>query len=201
MHPVNTCQLTHIVPLLKLYRGTMTLTDRRLLDIFHLFEEQKQLSAASLLRQWTAHTSSASNKTLDAVMSLEPKAVFQTCISYPQRRSFTLQPRLAASDPERLYDPAFIILLFGELICEGSLSGFDWVEVFRTNVASVAICALASRDPSIRKAASTVIAGVLHFVKVRFEPSLLWKATFLTKCTGCGVSGKRPNALRSPYAP
>lgn len=200
MHPVNTCQLTHVSPLLKLYRATMTPTDRRLLDIFRLFEEHKQLSVASLLLRWTAHASLASNRPLDAVMSLEPNTVFQTCISYPQRRSFGWQPQLAISNPERSYDPAFVILLFGELVCEGSLSGFDWVEVFRTNVASVTVCALASRDPDIRKAASTVIAGVLHFMKVCDRVHAIRAGAFLIARVGCSIPRKRSNDVHPPDA-
>ncbi|KIJ58797.1 hypothetical protein HYDPIDRAFT_33810 [Hydnomerulius pinastri MD-312] len=49
LHPTNTCQPSHAEPLLRIYGGTMSASDRRLLSIMRLFEAEKHTSVSAFL--------------------------------------------------------------------------------------------------------------------------------------------------------
>jgi hypothetical protein len=37
LHPINTCQPSHVIPLLRIYGGTISASDRNQLSIFRLY--------------------------------------------------------------------------------------------------------------------------------------------------------------------
>jgi hypothetical protein len=66
------------------------------------------------------------------------------------------------------YDPRFLIsLLSGVLANAECLNHIDWVNLFRTNVPSVALRALAAREDHIRELAAETLFVLGHSLKVR----------------------------------
>ena len=72
---------------------------------------------------------------------------------------------------EQLYDPLFVLPLFGHVLSENLPSGnIGWIELFRTNVVGILLRALSSQMPSMRKLAVSLMAGVWKSVQVREFP-------------------------------
>ena len=47
-----------------------------------------------------------------------------------------------------------------------TLTGLDWVEVLRSNVLGVAVCALSSRDPGMRDLAGYSLGHTIKIIEV-----------------------------------
>ncbi|KAK7040796.1 hypothetical protein VNI00_009702 [Paramarasmius palmivorus] len=167
MHPSNTCQPSHLEPLVSQYRGTLSPADRKLLRIFHLFEEEKDVSVVALLSKWSSSGSvdvgtNTPYSGLDALRSLDSIMVYKTYSKYPQWRRYS--PDEDKECPEQgkvdaFYDPLFVIPLVGHVFLEcPPKSAVDWVEVFRTNIVSLLIRALSAKDADLREIAKTNIA-------------------------------------------
>jgi nucleolar pre-ribosomal-associated protein 1 len=174
-HPSNTCQPSHVEPLLTLYQGTLSRADRTLLSIFQLFESQRAASVGSLFARWTGSPGyNNSANPLDALRSLDSVAIFRTCLSFPRTRRLDGFSRSSRSlEDEHIYDPVFVILLFSRAIrLSPPATALVWVEVFRTNVVSLLICALSGKHSELRELAltqlsclrSTLEVGVLHLL-------------------------------------
>ena len=157
------CQPIFVEPLLPLYSGTLSKSDLQILEMWHTFENFRHLSIASLISRWSATGCSA--RAFDALSSLNPSRVFLTCTRFPTRR--TLQP----DDPgqvafdEEVYDPVFVLSLLALTLSE-ELSGFDWVEILRSNTLGIAVCALTSRDKGTRMLGSAVLAKAMMALDV-----------------------------------
>ena len=168
LHPNNTCQPTHISPLIQLYGGTLSVADRHILSIFHLFEAERSVSCAELLCQW-ANTGAAPASTLNSIGSLDPTTVFRTCAAFPLWRDAQPEDRVEEDTGSvDIYDPLFVLLLLAKFLSEDvEPAALQWVELFRTNAVSLAMCGMMSRKPGMRKLASSVLAGMWTYVKVR----------------------------------
>lgn len=170
LHPANTCQPSHVEPLVRIYGGTLSSADREVLSIFQLFEVQRKVSIASLLTRWSTSVDTTSSNSLEAIHSLDPIQMLRSCLMFPSWRRF--ESALISSDiadNAQLYDPIFIILLFGLMLSEGPpTSAFGWVELFRTNVVSLLIRSMSSKDGVIRDMALCQIAGLWKCLKVCF---------------------------------
>ncbi|KAG8877942.1 hypothetical protein FRB97_002907 [Tulasnella sp. 331] len=161
-HPTNTCQPSHVAPLIRIYLGTQSLPDRQLLSIFHLFELQRRISVASLISRWSASPGSTSNNSAEALTSLDASIASRTYTSFPQKRGIDVG-NLAPYRGLRIshYDPVFVLTLMGTCLMDGSITApHIWSEVGRTNAVSVAIMAMSSKDPGVRSLAITVLTGV-----------------------------------------
>jgi nucleolar pre-ribosomal-associated protein 1 len=168
-HPSNTCQPSHVEPLLGLYHGTLSKSDRTLLSIFQLFESQRAASVGSLFSRWSASPGyNTTGSPLDALRSLESVTIFRTCLSFPRARtsdSFTSASR--SSEEEHIYDPVFVILLFSRAIqVSPPESTLAWVDVFRTNVVSLIVCALSAKHAELRELALSQLACLRHTLQV-----------------------------------
>ncbi|KIK35713.1 hypothetical protein CY34DRAFT_16859 [Suillus luteus UH-Slu-Lm8-n1] len=53
LHPTNTCQPSHVIPLMRIYGGTISASDRNLLNIFRLYEAEKLTPILSILAKWS----------------------------------------------------------------------------------------------------------------------------------------------------
>ncbi|KAF8185167.1 ribosome 60S biogenesis N-terminal-domain-containing protein [Pholiota molesta] len=155
LHPHNTCQISHIEPLIRVYRGTLSRSDIQILSIFRLFEAQRKLSATALISRW----SSASNTSTSILGSI---VVLRTCLNFPRWRQLGDQSdRTIDSTEAALYDPVFLMLLFSQMLADQSpMSAFGWIELFRTNVVSLFIRALSSKEGEIRDLAMCQIVGL-----------------------------------------
>ncbi|KAF8505077.1 ribosome 60S biogenesis N-terminal-domain-containing protein, partial [Hysterangium stoloniferum] len=167
-HPINTCQPSHITPLTQLYGGTLSLPDQLLLTIFYLYERERKESTASIFCAWsTSPSGSVSADIVKAIISLDASKVFRTCTAFPTRRSSdgSVVNKEFARDGN-LYDPLFLTLLVGQfLVQKGTISSTTWVQLFRSNIFSLLICALTSRDEEFRKLAVTILGGVFQRVQ------------------------------------
>lgn len=153
-------QPNFVEPLLPLYRGTLGTADMLLLHVFSAFEAQRKLSSTSILRHWHAG-GGVSQKALDALLSLDPTKVFATCSAFPLRRKF--EPSIFTASNDDIYDPVFVLSLLSATLGE-DLGGLDWVEILRSNVLGLAVCALGSRDAAMRTVASYCLSTTVQLI-------------------------------------
>ncbi|KAF8219132.1 hypothetical protein L208DRAFT_1448990 [Tricholoma matsutake] len=168
LHPANTCQVTHVEPLVRIYRGTLSPADGQLLSVFRLFETQRGSSVASLLARWSPSANQASSTSLEAIQSLDPTLVLRTCLNFPRwRRLEEPMTGMGSARDAQLYDPVFLILLFAQTLAEGPpSSAFAWVELFRTNIVSLLIKATSSKCGRIREVALCQIAALWQHLEL-----------------------------------
>lgn len=174
LHPHNTCQISHIEPLIRVYGGTLSRPDIQILSIFRLFEAQRKLSATALISRWSSASNTSSQTALEALQSLDPIAVLRTCLNFPRWRQLDDQSdRIIDSTEAAHYDPVFLMLLFSQMLADQSpMSAFGWIELFRTNVVALFIRALSSKEGEIRDLAMCQIVGVWKLMEVsEFYPN------------------------------
>ncbi|ORX35335.1 ribosome 60S biogenesis N-terminal-domain-containing protein [Kockovaella imperatae] len=157
------CQPNFVEPLIAIYHGTLSVTDRQLASVFHTFEKFRHLSVASLISSWSA-TAGSSLRALDALTSLDPAKTFKTCIDFPIRHKLQTDQLDKASDNSSVYDPGFLLSLLA-LALQEPLTGLEWVELLRCNVLGVAVCSLSSRDKAMRILGGSALAKVMNSVK------------------------------------
>ncbi|KAG2014276.1 hypothetical protein CC2G_011109 [Coprinopsis cinerea AmutBmut pab1-1] len=173
LHPSNTCQVSHVEPLVRIYRGTLSKPDRRVLDILQLFEGQRKLSVTELLAKWSnsqiaSSVYTPSSSSLEAVQSLDATLVLQTALALPYwrhigQRGLDVE---AKGREEQLYDPVFLMLLIGHVLSENPPSGpIGWIELFRTNVVGVVVRTLSSSHEPTRRLALSLLVGVWKLVE------------------------------------
>ena len=169
LHPFNTCQISHIEPLVRVYRGTLSTSDLHILSIFQLFEEQRKLSVAALFSRWSSSPNATSHSALEALQSLDPIIVLRTCLNFPRWRPLEVQSSTNA-EPQgtALYDPFFVMLLFSQMLSEQPpMSALSWIELFRTNIVSLFIRALSAKDGRTRDYALCQIVALWKHMEVR----------------------------------
>ncbi|KZT38705.1 hypothetical protein SISSUDRAFT_1061745 [Sistotremastrum suecicum HHB10207 ss-3] len=173
-HPLNTCQPSHVQPLVSVYHGTLSEADTILLSIFQLFETERRTSIASLFLLWSPSrlaSGSASPDSITAILTnLDSNMIFRTLGQFPCRRTFQSRHLTSTSSSEEsnddIYDPVFLLLLLGQFIIEApELNAFQWVDLLRTNIACIPIICLASKDASMRTYAHTMLGGLWTLIK------------------------------------
>ncbi|KAG6897168.1 hypothetical protein C0992_003674 [Termitomyces sp. T32_za158] len=184
LHPANTCQVTHIEPLVKIYRGTLSKADGLILSIFRLFENERKVSISSLLCKWSSTPNLLSSSSLEAIQGLDAILILRTCLAFPSWRTFNeLRTEQASLHEMQLYDPIFLILLFGQMLAENPPeSAFTWVAIFRTNIVSLFIRALSSKHGMIRDIALCQLGGLwqhLENADLQERPHVLHVLTLL----------------------
>ncbi|KAJ7109702.1 ribosome 60S biogenesis N-terminal-domain-containing protein [Mycena crocata] len=184
LHPANTCQITHVQPLVRIYRGTSTTSDRKLLSVFQLFESQRKVSVAALLGQWSATSEVPSSNALEAVQSLDAILVLRTCLHFPKWRCLADQTGLEENLRDaQLYDPVFLILIFAQAMAETvPESAFGWIELFRTNIVSLLIRALSAKDQQLREVARSQLAALwahLETADMQEQPHVVYVLNIL----------------------
>ncbi|KIJ58488.1 hypothetical protein HYDPIDRAFT_34133, partial [Hydnomerulius pinastri MD-312] len=160
LHPTNTCQPSHAEPLLRIYGGTMSASDRRLLSIMRLFEAEKHTSVSAFFARWSPSPDASVTNVLEVVQNFDPIRMLRTCLAFPKWRRFG-EDKDATQGPadELMYDPLIVIVLSAQMLVEcPPTSALGWVKVFRTNVVSLLIRCLSSKDSNIREAALYQIA-------------------------------------------
>ena len=166
LHPTNTCQPSHVEPLLAAYGGTLSKPDRQLLSVFQLFERTRKASIVSLLSSWSPAADSPCASALQAIQGLDPARVMKTCVSFPQYYSGQGEDGDLVAD-ERVYDPVFVLLLFSQMLAGGApTTALAWVQMFRTNVVSLLIRALSSHVGEVRALAMVQVAGLYAALQV-----------------------------------
>lgn len=167
-HPSNTCQPSHVVSLIPLYHGSLSLADRKLLAVFHLYEEQRRSSIASIFSAWMQPSSSNARSLSDSILDLDPHKVLRTCLAFPDRRSFTEGGQIDNDLNDTMsYDPVFVLSLFSQVLIEDPpKTALTWVSTYRTNVVSLVIRCLSSRGTSIRQLSVTILGHLWSLMQV-----------------------------------
>ncbi|KAF4602702.1 hypothetical protein EYR40_005919 [Pleurotus pulmonarius] len=162
LHPANTCQPTHVEPLIRIYQGSLSPPDQQILSIFRLFEVHRTTSMAPLLSSWSSSPDISSADASDALRSLDPGKVLRTCLGFPHWRRFEVQEvHIIGRHETLLYDPIFLLLLFAQAMSESPpTSALAWVELFRTNIVCLVIRMLSSKDEKIREIALLQMAAL-----------------------------------------
>jgi nucleolar pre-ribosomal-associated protein 1 len=165
-----------VSPLIAVYRGTLSAPDRQLLDIFRLFEQTRKYSCSSIISQWTPSPDIPQSGILNTIASLDAGLLFATCTNFPQWRTLDSKSSFDPSieTQKAFYDPLFIILLLG-LVNQAdgttfTVSGMDWVQLFRSNIVCVLVTCLSSRQESLRTLAWNIFGGLLLAIQVRSCP-------------------------------
>ncbi|KAJ3827887.1 hypothetical protein F5880DRAFT_1102471 [Lentinula raphanica] len=160
LHPSNTCQPSHIQPLIALYRGSISVVDRKLLAIFRLFEHQRRTSIATLLTKWTPLSECLQPATaFEALKNVDSLIVLRTALHFPQWRLFESEDWDEWPEASENYDPVFLLLLFAHVLFEDTpKTATGWVELFRTNIVGLVIRALSAKDDNMRQFAAAQIA-------------------------------------------
>ena len=162
------CQPNYVEPLLSLYRGTMSTADRKILDMFQTFESVRKVSIASILRSWSSSGLTGTERAYDAFTSLDAGRVNNTCASFPLRRGVARKTDTESN--ERIYDPVFVMALYGATMTENTekgLSGLEWVEIMRCGGLGIIVSALSSRDRNMREYANWLLAKTFSAISVR----------------------------------
>ncbi|KAL0948883.1 hypothetical protein HGRIS_008999 [Hohenbuehelia grisea] len=160
LHPNNTCQSSHIEPLIYLYKGTLSPSDRKLFAIFGMFERERQTSVASLFGAWSSIPGTTSASVLESLQSLDAGVVLRTSLAFPRWRRLEDQCAYHAEAHEmQLYDPVFVMLLVSQMFVDCvPTTAFAWVELFRTNVFGLIVRALSAKDDIMREMAVSQLA-------------------------------------------
>ncbi|KIJ63889.1 hypothetical protein HYDPIDRAFT_65612, partial [Hydnomerulius pinastri MD-312] len=112
LHATNTCQPLHTEPLLRIYGGTMSASDRRLLSIMRLFEAEKHTSDSTFSARWSPTLDASATSVLEVVQNFNPIRMLRTCLAFPNWRRFG-EEKDAKQGPadELMYDPLIMIVL------------------------------------------------------------------------------------------
>lgn len=167
------CQPNYVEPLLSLYRGTMSIADRKILDMFQTFESVRKVSIASILRSWSSSGLTGTERAYDAFTSLDAGKVNNTCALFPLRRGVARKTDMESN--ERIYDPVFIMALYGATMTENTekgLSGLEWVEIMRCGGLGIIVSALSSRDRNMREYANWLLAKTFSAISVSLNFSI-----------------------------
>lgn len=180
LHPANTCQVSHIEPLIRVYGGTLAVSDRKILSVFQLFERQRKLSVRSIIGRWAPPSSSLAGAVanggsigLEALQNLDTILVLRTGLAFPMWRSVDddMDPEFvkarekantSESDYEsQLYDPVFLLLLLQHVLANGPpASAIAWIELFRSNVVGLGLRALSAREGRTRELGMGCVVGL-----------------------------------------
>ncbi|KAG2124689.1 ribosome 60S biogenesis N-terminal-domain-containing protein [Suillus clintonianus] len=168
LHPTNTCQPSHLVPLVRIYGGTISAADRNLLSIFRLYEAEKLTPISSILAKWSPSPGISISNQLEAVQNMDPIRMLRTCHVFPiWRRMSDEQEDETVGLDEQVYDPLFVTLLVAQMLAHHPpASSLEWVQTFRSNVFSLLIRCLSAKDDKIREASLGLLARVWKSVEL-----------------------------------
>ncbi|PWN20945.1 hypothetical protein BCV69DRAFT_298744 [Microstroma glucosiphilum] len=175
-HPAHLLTSQNVQALVSIYGGTLTLSDRLISSVLEMVEQHNpRVPLSSLVRNWSAEGSSPSSSAplaLDALLSLQPNRVFNTCAAFPRSRTYGhLQVQTESADKEDLqplirqggeaYDPLWILSLLGASLSEDvKTTGLQWLSILRTCSVGVAVCALSSKSVPVRRLALSLMQNV-----------------------------------------
>jgi hypothetical protein len=149
----------------------MSSPDRRLLSIMRLFEAEKRTSLSAFFSRWAPSQDATVSDALEVVQSFDPVYMLRTCLAFPSWRRFREEKGMRDGPADdSMYDPLMVIVLSAQMLVEcPPTTSLDWVKVFRSNVVSLLIRCLSSKDPNIRETALCQIASLWESVQVSYN--------------------------------
>ncbi|KAG2045770.1 hypothetical protein BDR06DRAFT_1015311 [Suillus hirtellus] len=162
LHPTNTCQPSHVMSLVRIYGGTISASDRNLLNIFRFFEAERLTPISSILVKWSPSPRISISSQLDAVQNMDPIRMLRTCHVFPiWRRMSDEQEDEKVGLDEQVCDPLFVALLVAQMFTHHPpASSLELVQMFRSNIFSLLIRCLSTKDEKIRAASFGLLARV-----------------------------------------
>jgi nucleolar pre-ribosomal-associated protein 1 len=110
---------------------------------------------------------------LGVLLNLDSALVFRACLLFPSWRKLdNLGHHLDLTHPldSRTGDPVFITLLMAHVLATRPPSSTaQWVQLFRTNVVSLLIRSLSSRNDLLRDTCVTQISAIMDALQVRLH--------------------------------
>jgi nucleolar pre-ribosomal-associated protein 1 len=172
LHPSNTCQPSHIAPLVSVYRGTLDTSDLKILSLFQLFERERRYSCSSILARWPGTTNLNPPGASNALASLEAARVVRLYTTWPIWRGLRVcEPPKEDVTYDGLYDPVFILLLLGQVLADDKpKTSLDIIRIFRSNAPCVVILGLGSRHEDMQKLSWAVLGGLAASIEVMAYP-------------------------------
>ncbi|CAH6792538.1 nucleolar pre-ribosomal-associated protein 1 [Phodopus roborovskii] len=212
----SVCESSHFAVLLGTYSATLSVLDQKILLLLRAYEQSRLSLISFRVLLWgpaaVEHhkTCRSLGKSLwqqpsvgDILRLLDPDRMMRTILHFPQHRR--LLPTEDSGEPlvfkdttvrvdlDSLYDPCFLLHLFGELTRPEFV--VDCRKFLDSNALGLTVAALSSYDPQMRAAAYYVLAAYYsHLEGARFREQS--QVLYLLDVVRNGI--KAPN-LRIPF--
>lgn len=166
--PQNTYQLSHVAPLIAIYRGTLAETDRQLLGIFRTFEKIRKYSCSPIISKWNPIPNMPQATIGGTIANLDSAIMFRSCTEFPAWRELEQgsESQVLSPSDTTLYDPLFVVLFLGmfsiDIQVTGSMTSMDWLQLFRSNIVCLLIRTLSIRENQMRALAWNVFGALLQ---------------------------------------
>lgn len=212
----SVCQSSHFAVLLGTYSATLSVLDQKILLLLRAYEQNNLSLISFRVLLWgpaaVEHhkTCRSLGKSLwqqpsvgDILRLLDPDRMMQTILHFPQYRKLlptedtgeplVFKDKTARVDLDSLYDPCFLLHLFGELTRPEFV--VDCRKFLDSNALGLTVAALSSYDPQMRAAAYYVLAAYYsHLEGARFREQS--QVLYLLDVVRNGI--RTPN-LRLPF--
>ncbi|XP_057620444.1 nucleolar pre-ribosomal-associated protein 1 isoform X3 [Chionomys nivalis] len=212
----SVCESSHFAVLLGAYSATLSVLDQKILLLLWAYEQNNLSLISFRVLLWgpaaVEHhkTCRSLGKSLwqqpsvgDILRLLDPDQMMQTILHFPQYRRLlptedtgeplVFKDNTARVDLDSLYDPSFLLHLFGELTRPEFV--VDCRKFLDSNALGLTVAALSSYDPKMRAAAYSVLAAYYsHLEGARFREQS--QVLYLLDVVRNGI--KAPN-LRLPF--
>ncbi|XP_034371344.1 nucleolar pre-ribosomal-associated protein 1 [Arvicanthis niloticus] len=212
----SVCESSHFAVLLGTYRATLSILDQKILLLLRAYEQNNLSLISFRVLLWgpaaVEHhkTCRSLGKSLwqqpsvgDILRLLDPDRMMQTILHFPQYRrllptkdtgeALVFQDKTARVNLDGLYDPCFLLHLFGELTRPEFV--VDCRKFLDSNALGLTVAALSSYDPQMRAAAYYVLAAYYsHLEGARFREQS--QVLYLLDVVRSGI--RTPN-LRLPF--
>ncbi|XP_021064784.1 nucleolar pre-ribosomal-associated protein 1 [Mus pahari] len=212
----SVCQSSHFAVLLGTYSATLSVLDQKILLLLRAYEQSNLSLISFRVLLWgpaaVEHhkTCRSLGKSLwqqpsvgDILRLLDPDRMMQTILHFPQYRRLlptedtgeplVFKDKTSRVDLDSLYDPCFLLHLFGELTRPEFV--VDCRKFLDSNALGLTVAALSSYDPQMRAAAYYVLAAYYsHLEGARFREQS--QVLYLLDVVRNGI--RTPN-LRLPF--
>ncbi|XP_021484142.1 nucleolar pre-ribosomal-associated protein 1 isoform X1 [Meriones unguiculatus] len=210
------CESSHFAVLLGTYSATLSVLDQKILLLLRVYEQNNLSLISFRVLLWgpaaVEHhkTCRSLGKSLwqqpsvgDILRLLDPDRMMQTILHFPQYRRLlptedtgeplVFKDKTVRVDLDSLYDPCFLLHLFGELTRPEFV--VDCRKFLDSNALGLTVAALSSYDPQMRAAAYYVLAAYYsHLEGARFREQS--QVLYLLDVVRNGI--KTPN-MRLPF--
>ncbi|GAA6049204.1 hypothetical protein JCM3770_003309 [Rhodotorula araucariae] len=157
----NARSVDRLVPF---YRGTLSATDRALLDLFQRLELISGTSVSPALKAWNPSTDSTT--LLDGTRVGALGAAHKTFVRRSWARAFaSARTTYRIEDDERTYDPLFLVGFVAALAEEDELKPQEWTTLLESGVLGTVVAALAATGDGLRGLARATLATLLKKIQ------------------------------------
>ncbi|KAF8122115.1 hypothetical protein EV363DRAFT_1301417 [Boletus edulis] len=131
------------------------------------FRRGKRTSLSIFFSRWSPSPDITVSDALEVVQNFDPVYMLQTCLAFPSWRRLGEEKGLRDGPADDLmYDPLMAIVLSAQMLVKcAPTTPLGWVKVFRSNIVSLLIRCLSSKDPNIRETALCQIANLEESVQ------------------------------------